>query len=86
MLPLSAPIVGTDGTVMDELLVPQGCEVIIGILGANTSKHIWGEDALGWRPERWLDPLPSTVARNTLPGVSPNLRVLLVSIIVRRPG
>lgn len=73
MLPLSAPIIGTDGTVMDDLVVPQGCEVIIGILGANTSKLVWGEDALEWRPERWLDPLPSTVAQHTLPGVSPNL-------------
>lgn len=73
VLSLSTPIVGLDGTVMDEIPVPKGCEVIIGILGANTSTHIWGEDALQWKPERWFDPLPSAVARNTLPGVSPNL-------------
>ncbi|KAH9923622.1 cytochrome P450 [Fomitopsis serialis] len=73
VLPLSTPIVGIDGTVMDEIPVPKGCEVIIGLLGANTNKAIWGEDALQWKPERWLNPLPPTVARNTFPGVSPNL-------------
>ena len=78
VLPLSTSIVGADGTVMDEIPIPKGCEVIIGILGANTSKDIWGEDSLEWRPERWLDPLPSSVAQNTLSGVSPNLCVSLV--------
>ncbi|KZT73293.1 cytochrome P450 [Daedalea quercina L-15889] len=73
ILPLATPIVGNDGTVMNEIPVPKGCEVVIGVVGANTSKSIWGEDALEWKPERWLNPLPPTVARNTLPGVSPNL-------------
>ena len=73
VLPLSTPIVGRDGTVINEITVPKGCEVIIGVLGANTSKYIWGEDALEWKPERWLEPLPTPVARSTFPGVSPSL-------------
>lgn len=84
VLRLSTPIVSQDGTLIHEIPVPKGCEVIIGVLGANTSKHVWGEDALEWKPERWLDPLPSAVPRKTLPGVSPNLWVLLMLRLLRR--
>ena len=73
MLPLSTPIVGRDGTVINEITVPKGCEVIIGVLGANTSKHIWGEDALEWKPERWMNPLPETLKEAHVPGVYSHL-------------
>ena len=36
---------------------------------------MWGEDALEWKPERWLAPLPSTVADAKIPGVYSNLYV-----------
>jgi cytochrome P450 len=34
--------------------VPENTTVIISVLAANHNKQIWGEDALEWRPERWL--------------------------------
>lgn len=73
ILPLSEPIVGTDGTVMREILVPRGTEILIGIQGSNGRKERWGEDSYEWKPERWLSPLPKTVTENPVPGVYSNL-------------
>ena len=41
----------------------------MGVLGANTNKELWGEDALEWKPERWLEPLPDAVIEAPIPGV-----------------
>lgn len=56
-------------TEIAQILVPKNTDVIISILGANLSKAIWGEDAEEWKPERWLKPLPESVAAAHLPGV-----------------
>ncbi|CCL99520.1 uncharacterized protein FIBRA_01538 [Fibroporia radiculosa] len=77
VLPLSEPIVGTDGTMISEIPISKGMEVIVGILGCNSSKALWGEDALEWKPERWLSPLPATVTKNTIPGVYSNLMTFI---------
>ncbi|KAH9945553.1 cytochrome P450 monooxygenase [Amylocystis lapponica] len=69
VLPLSQPIRGVDGLLMQEVTVPRGTTVIPGVLGWNRSKAIWGEDAAEWKPERWLAPLPSTVTESRAPGV-----------------
>ncbi|KAJ7078781.1 cytochrome P450 [Mycena epipterygia] len=53
VLPLSAPITGVDGRVIDAITVPKGTEVYIAIAAANHNKAIWGEDALEFKPERW---------------------------------
>ena len=68
-MPLSKPIRGVDGTMIHEILVPKDTAVVIGILSSNRSKAIWGEDAEEWKPERWLKPLPESVAEAHLPGV-----------------
>lgn len=34
---------------------------------------MWGEDALQWKPERWLSPLPKALLDAGIPGVSANL-------------
>ena len=70
VLPLSRPIHGRTGSLITELPVTAGTEVFIGIQGCNTSKEFWGEDALAWRPERWLEPLPETISEAGMPGVS----------------
>ena len=41
----------------------------MGVLGANTNKELWGEDALEWKPERWLEPLPDAVMEAPIPGI-----------------
>ncbi|KAJ3478664.1 hypothetical protein NLI96_g9603 [Meripilus lineatus] len=48
-----------------------------GILESNRNKAIWGEDALEWKPERWLSPLPGTIAEARIPGVYSNLMTFI---------
>ena len=72
-MPLSEPIVGKDGNVMKEIFVPAGTELILGIRSINRDKGIWGEDALEFKPERWLSQLPSSVTDARVPGVYSNL-------------
>ncbi|KAI9059398.1 cytochrome P450 [Trametes sanguinea] len=73
VLPLSKPIQGKDGSMMDSVPVPKGTIVFVAIQAANVSKDLWGPDALEWRPERWLEPLPETVTEAKIPGVYSNL-------------
>ncbi|KAI5123118.1 hypothetical protein M0805_001474 [Coniferiporia weirii] len=70
VLPLKWPIKAVDGkTDIREIMVPKGTVVLVSIPGANLSKAVWGEDAQEWKPERWLKPLPESVADAHLPGV-----------------
>lgn len=69
VLPLSRPVHGTDGKLITELAVTAGTEVFTGILGCNTSKELWGEDALEWKPDRWLAPLPDSITKSGMPGL-----------------
>ncbi|EED78842.1 predicted protein [Postia placenta Mad-698-R] len=73
VLPLSEPICGVDGTMIREIPIPKGTELLIGIFGCNVSKSLWGEDSLEWKPERWLSPLPRAVTEASIPGVYSNL-------------
>ncbi|EIW55368.1 cytochrome P450 [Trametes versicolor FP-101664 SS1] len=73
ILPLSAPIEGVDGRSIHELHVPAGTVVWSNIFGANRDPAIWGPDAAEWKPERWLSPLPGTVADAHVPSVFANL-------------
>ncbi|PCH40497.1 cytochrome P450 [Wolfiporia cocos MD-104 SS10] len=77
LVPLGEPIIGLDGTIMKEVLIPKGVEVVIGTLGCNTNKSLWGEDALTWKPHRWLSTLPSAVSDAPIPGVYSNLMTFL---------
>ncbi|KAH9841449.1 cytochrome P450 [Rhodofomes roseus] len=77
ILPLSEPIYTTDGTRMDEIPVVKGSQVMLGFLGCNTSKAVWGEDAHEWKPERWLSPFPSSVTEARIPGVYSNIMTFL---------
>ncbi|KAI0366467.1 cytochrome P450 [Pilatotrama ljubarskyi] len=73
VLPLSKPIRGKDGTMIDCILVPEGTLVFIPIQASNVNPDIWGADARTWRPERWLEPLPETLTEAKIPGVYANL-------------
>ncbi|EPT02070.1 hypothetical protein FOMPIDRAFT_1118855 [Fomitopsis schrenkii] len=77
VLPLSEHIRGRDGSMISEVCIPKGTEIIIGILGHNTNKALWGEDANEWKPERWLAPLPGIVSEVPIPGVYANLMTFL---------
>lgn len=73
VLPLSKSIIGRDGSHMDQVLVPNGCMVIVGIRSLNMSKEIWGDDAEEWKPKRWFKPLPQSVRETRIPGVYSNM-------------
>nr|BAK09536.1 cytochrome P450 [Postia placenta] len=77
VLPLSQPIQGVNGQMMNEIVVPKGTTTFVGVLGANTNKAKWGEDALEWKPERWLSPLPTAVTEAPTPGVFANLMTFI---------
>lgn len=66
---------------MDNIPVPAGTQLLIGFLGCNTSKALWGEDAYEWKHERWMSPLPSTVTDARIPGVYSNLYVVLPEVL-----
>ncbi|KXN88518.1 Cytochrome P450 3A5 [Leucoagaricus sp. SymC.cos] len=77
MLPLSKPVVGANGKEVSEILVPSGTNIIISVLGSNTNPDLWGTDALEWKPERWLSPLPNAVAEAHTPGIYSHLMTFL---------
>ena len=76
-MPVSEPIVGKDGTLLKEIFVPVGTEIVVGVSPINKDKAIWGEDAEEFKPERWLSALPSSVTEARIPGVYANLLVPL---------
>ncbi|TFK86201.1 cytochrome P450 [Polyporus arcularius HHB13444] len=77
ILPLSKPVRGVDGAMISEVVVPKDTTIAVGLLAANTNRAIWGEDALEWKPERWLSPLPENVTAAKIPGVYSNLMTFL---------
>ncbi len=69
-MPLLWPIKSADGkSTISEVPIKNNTNVIISVLGANRSTEIWGPDAEDWKPERWLKPLPESVAKAHMPGV-----------------
>ncbi|KAI0657085.1 cytochrome P450 [Cubamyces menziesii] len=77
VLPLSEPITGLDGSHISEIMIPKDTILLVGILACNRNKAIWGEDAMEWKPERWLSPLPHTVMEAKVPGIYSHLMTFL---------
>ncbi|THU97070.1 cytochrome P450 [Dendrothele bispora CBS 962.96] len=73
ILPLSKPITGVDGTVISEIHVPKDTRILVSILNSNRNPALWGPDALEWKPERWLSPLPDDLIKAHIPGVYSHL-------------
>ena len=61
---------------MKEIPIAKGTTIYIGIRASNLDKRTWGEDALEFKPERWMSPLPSSVTEAHVPGIYSNLYVL----------
>ncbi|THH11078.1 hypothetical protein EW146_g8172 [Bondarzewia mesenterica] len=72
VLPLGTPITGVDGTKISEIMIPNNTGIYIGVLSVNRDPGIWGADVMEWKPERWLSPLPPSVAEARIPGVYAN--------------
>lgn len=74
-MPLSTPIKATDGSMLNEIFLPKGTDVVVGIAASNRNAALWGSDADEWKPERWLSPLPETLTQARLPAVYSHLSV-----------
>ena len=71
MLPLGAPVNATDGTVINEILVPKNTAIFVPLRQCNTNPEVWGKDAKEWKPERWLSPMFE--GKERYPGVFANM-------------
>jgi hypothetical protein len=72
-LPLLKPVTAVDGSQLNEVAVPRGTEVIVSLRSLNRSKDYWGTDALEWKPERFLAPLPASLLDSHVPGIYSNM-------------
>ena len=71
-MPLATPIIGTDGQSLSDIFIPKDTGIILGYMGVNRDTDIWGPDAMEWKPERWVSPVPSSVVEAHVPGVYAN--------------
>ena len=72
ILPLSTPIHDANGCPIHEIFIPDDTNVFLHIYNLNRDPSIWGDDATEWKPERWLAPLPESVAGANIQGVYAN--------------
>ncbi|GJE97651.1 cytochrome P450 [Phanerochaete sordida] len=77
VMPLSEPISGLDGSLISEVPVPAGTPVVVSVRGCNRNRALWGDDALEWKPERWLRPHPAALLDAHVPGVYANLMTFI---------
>ncbi|EKM59115.1 uncharacterized protein PHACADRAFT_205293 [Phanerochaete carnosa HHB-10118-sp] len=77
ILPLSDPIEGEDGSLITEIAVPKDTPLMIAIRSSNRNKALWGDDALEFKPERWLAPLPDALSNAHVPGIYANQMTFL---------
>ncbi|KAJ3524791.1 hypothetical protein NMY22_g10851 [Coprinellus aureogranulatus] len=77
VLPLLNPVTTTDGKELYSLVAPKHTSVLIQITQQNKDPDIWGPDAAEWKPERWLSPLPASVADARVPGVYSSILTFL---------
>ncbi|KAF2734439.1 cytochrome P450 [Polyplosphaeria fusca] len=54
-VPISGRVAVTDTWIGKNQFVPKGTTVILASAAINTSKELWGPDALEFKPERWLN-------------------------------
>ncbi|KAJ6513336.1 cytochrome P450 [Mycena sanguinolenta] len=73
VLTTSTPVTTLDGSTTTEIPIPAETNIIVSFLGSNRNPDIWGSDVLEWKPERWLSPLPQSVADAHVPGIYSNL-------------
>ena len=75
-LPLSTPLKCVDGETVNEVPIPKGTNLIIGVHQCNRNPDVWGADAGEWKPDRWLSPLPPSLVDARIPGVFSHMFVL----------
>ncbi|KAI0086777.1 cytochrome P450 [Irpex rosettiformis] len=73
VVPLAFPIRDVNKKEQQQILIPKGTMVFIGIQASNRYKEVWGDDADEWNPDRWLSPLPTSVIDAHIPGLYSHL-------------
>ena len=81
LLPLSEPIQMGDGRAISSLPVPKGTRLITNLEACNVDPALWGADTKGWKPDRWLKPLPKAVEEARVPGIYSHMYVLSPSSV-----
>ncbi|CAE6448527.1 unnamed protein product, partial [Rhizoctonia solani] len=77
-LPLRYPVKSKDGkTMISNLFVKKGTHLYLSLGSVNRDKQTWGDDAEQFKPSRWLDSLPESVAESKIPGVYSNMMTFL---------
>ncbi|KAH9849575.1 cytochrome P450 [Lenzites betulinus] len=66
VIPLSKPATDRYGNEYREIRIAKGNMVVIPVSAMHRSKEVWGEDALEFKTERWLNP-PEAIS--AIPGV-----------------
>ncbi|OJT02021.1 Cytochrome P450 3A24 [Trametes pubescens] len=77
ILPLSAPIRGLDGTMIEAIPVKKGITIITSVLASNNNPELWGADVDEWKPERWMNPLPRALEEAHIPGLYSHLMTFI---------
>ncbi|KAJ2922914.1 hypothetical protein H1R20_g14188, partial [Candolleomyces eurysporus] len=77
VIPLSTPITTSDGKELNEVLVSRGTVTVISNWACNRNPEVWGPDATEWKPDRWLSPLPESVADAHIPGIYSHLMTFI---------
>ncbi|TDL16042.1 cytochrome P450 [Rickenella mellea] len=73
VVPLMYPVKGSDGSTINEIPIAANQGIFVGIVAINKHRDVWGPDAEEWKPERWLNTLPSSVLDARIPGVYPHI-------------
>ncbi|KAI0649221.1 cytochrome P450 [Trametes meyenii] len=73
VVPLAEPVRGMDGSLLHQIAIPKGTNLVLNVQACNTNKTLWGDDADEWKPERWLKPFPSALEEARVPGIYANL-------------
>lgn len=55
-IPVTTRAAITDVVLSDGTLVPKGTRAVLSFYAAMRSKAVWGDDALEFKPDRWIDP------------------------------
>ncbi|GAB9473488.1 Cytochrome p450 86a2 [Globisporangium polare] len=55
-IPITARVSSADVMLSDGTFIPKGTRVVLSFYASMRSKSVWGEDALEFKPERWINP------------------------------